>query len=170
MLETLAGRLKWEKTEQGIRVVIPARYSPKRILHKLLVEIWLPAIIYGVLWCFLTKGAKWGGPLGWASGAVIAFFILMLTGRTVLFLDESKLTIEFRSFWIRRSTSRYSTARLSNLHFVAASNREEIRNEYRQSEMQIDEDLKTHPFAEGITEPEALALTAKMREVCSFPK
>jgi hypothetical protein len=36
--------------------------------------------------------------------------------------------------------------------------------------MQIDEDLRTHPFAEGITEPEALALIGKMMEVYSFPK
>jgi hypothetical protein len=36
--------------------------------------------------------------------------------------------------------------------------------------MQIEENLKTHTFAEGITEPEALALIGKMMEVYSFPK
>jgi hypothetical protein len=170
MLETLAGRLKWEQTEQGIRLVIPARFNGKRILYRLMSELWVPMIIYAVSWYFLSSEARWGIFLGLAFGTVIAIFRLMLTGRAVLLLEPSRLTIEFRSFWIKRSTSKYLTARLENLRFVDASSREEIRNEYRQSEMQIDEDLKTHPFAEGITESEALALIGKMMEVYSFPK
>jgi hypothetical protein len=170
MLETLAGRLKWDKTERGIRLVIPARFNGRRVIYKLMSDLWLPMIVYAVSWYYLSSEARRGIILGLASGTVIAFFGFMLTGRTVLLLEPSRLTIEFRSFWVKRKTSKYLTTRLENLRFVAASNREEIRNEYRQSEMQIDEDLKTHPFAEGITEPEALALIGKMMGVYSFPK
>lgn len=170
MLETLAGRIKWEKTEEGIRVVIPARFSSRKFLRDFFLEIWVPAVLYAMCWHFMASRDRWAMALGWVPVSVIGVFLLMLTARTVLLLDPSLLTIEFRSFWRMRSKSKFPTKRLDSLRFVDASNREEIRNNYRQSEMQIDEDLRTHPFAEGITEPEALALIGKMMEVYSFPK
>jgi hypothetical protein len=36
--------------------------------------------------------------------------------------------------------------------------------------MQVDQELRTYHFAEGITEHEADALIEKMMEVYSFPK
>jgi hypothetical protein len=106
------------------------------------------------------------------AGLVLNQILWMLTARSVLSLDQSEFTIEHRYLGrtIRNNTLKRSTSRLGHLRFVSASNREETRNTYRQSEMQIDEDLKTHPFAEGITEVEILALIGKMMEIYSFPK
>ena len=50
MLEPLVGRLKWERTEDGVRVVIPSRFSWWRLLAPGLSLLTLPHFTYEVFW------------------------------------------------------------------------------------------------------------------------
>ncbi|MGA3345529.1 MAG: hypothetical protein ABSC76_11735 [Terracidiphilus sp.] len=174
MLERLAGRLKWERTSDGIRVVIPERFN-WIALGKGLWEPCFYMLIFFLVEPVIRSPHEAG--LGWNGWLAMCamFFALWFLGslfpeKIILTLNRSMMIIQRRSFGIKRSTSKYSTDSLNNLRFVSASNREEIRNEYRQSEIQIDQGLKTHPFAEGIAETEARALIEKMMEVYNFPK
>jgi hypothetical protein len=174
MLETLAGRLKWERTSDGIRVVIPARFSWST-MRKHLWEPCFYSLIFFLVEPFLRSpheaGLGWKERLAMCAMIFVLWFVASLfPGKIILTLNPSTMIIQRRSFGLKRSTCTYLNERLNALRFVARTNREEIRNEYRQSEMQIDQGLKTHPFAEGITEPESRVLIEKMMEVYDFPK
>ena len=41
MYETLEGRVKWQKTDHGIRIAIPVRRGPFVAIYAPLVTIWL---------------------------------------------------------------------------------------------------------------------------------
>jgi hypothetical protein len=173
MLETLAGRLKWERTCDGIRVVIPVRFSWIAIGK----GIWEPCVfllLMSLVDPFLYSPHK--VPLTWEGRLLIYLTILLLwsalvsTGKTILTLNPSMLIIQRRPPRFKRRTNRYSTGGLNDLRFVASSNREEIRNGWNQSEIQFDQDLKTQNLAEGITEPEARALIDRMMAVYKFPE
>jgi hypothetical protein len=114
--------------------------------------------------------------IGWEGYLVISFawlslwFVLMLTGKTILTLGPSAMTVQHRPFRFKPSSIKFPPGQLNHLRFVVASNREEIRNEFGQSEIQIDREFRTHHFAEGITEQEADALIEKMMEVYDFSR
>jgi len=143
MLEKLAGRLRWERTGDGIRAVIPVRYSWIAFAKRL----WEPCfyvLIFSLLEPFFRGPHE--AAIGWKERLAMycMFFVLwfvgsLFPGKIIMTLNRSIMIIERRSFGIKRSTHKYSTKRLNDLRFVAASNRDEIRNEWRQSEMQIDE-------------------------------
>jgi hypothetical protein len=174
MLETLAGRLKWERVGDGIRVVIPARFPWMATRHMLILNsfgIFVPIAMMSAYSYLNGEPESWRGILiGSAFGLITGYLGFMLTARTILSLDQSSITFQYRSFGIKRGTKKYLNEQLNNLQFISSSNREEIRNEYRQNEMQIDQDLRTHSFAEGITKQEADALIEKMMEIYTFPK
>jgi hypothetical protein len=180
MLEPLAGRLKWERTADGIRVVIPARLD-RPIARNLLFMAF--AMVCGILAVdysdFLISSFGAGAHskphlfedvccvcVGLFIGAVPP----RIFGRTVLSLTPVRLTIDWRPrvWWPEKR--QFSTDVLHNLRFASKSGGFRVTNESGQNEMQLDEDRKTRSFALGISQDEASALIAKMMEVYPFPK
>jgi hypothetical protein len=172
MLETLEGRLKWERTGDGIRVVIPVRMG------------WLPAMSGISLW-ILPAFAVWGieyfihlsrpvsvvlNEISLCSGVclVILWFAMIFTLEQVLTLNPAEVTFQARALGIGIRKRSVATSRLSNLRFVHSEYGDLVSMD-SMSRIEIDRDFKTRKFAFGITEGEAETLIEKMLEVYRFP-
>lgn len=180
MLETLAGRLKWERTDQGIRVEYRVRgdYPAMWRYMKGSWGMYWPALILLAAIFFIARLLDrhghitrwWEDPLALFLGVTLSSFISMLANRTILTLDSTKFELEFRQWNWGRGRKAYLTTQLFDLRFVKSMRGAETRNGLRLNEIQFNEDLATEYFATGITETEAIALIAKMMEVYPFPK
>jgi hypothetical protein len=171
MLETLAGRLKWERMGDGIRVVIPARTD------------WLSAMSGIWLW-MLPSYAVWGieyfihlsRPVSVALNEisfgscvclVILWFTWVFTLKQVLTLNPVEMTTQARFLGIGLKKRTVATSRLRNLRFVPSEYGLTIDGMNR---IKIDRDFKTRNFPSGITKQEADTLIEKMMEVYKFPE
>ncbi len=186
MLETLAGRLKCERTEDGIRIRIPtARFTLRFLFGYYLIpsacilSIYLIAKGWSVLslhfhphphphqmtwWAVFFDGLL--SAIALTAGSVFA----RVTARTSLTLNPAEMKIEYRSAGIKRATRVYATANVSNLRLVMYSPGENLHNHFRMNEIQYCANSRVESFASGITEREAEALIARMMEVYPFPK
>jgi hypothetical protein len=176
MLETLAGRLKWERTIQGIRIEIPARLS------------WVALFLTGWLAFWLYAGARIIGKMlagddqsswalvwlvGWAAGACFAgcWLIWSVGGRTTLSLDPAEMRIQRRVFGIEWDTRSYRTSSVHNLRYIPGyMSPGAIDGGYVQSSIKFEADDKTRSFATGVSDIEAFAMINRMLEVYNFPK
>jgi hypothetical protein len=180
MMEPLAGRLKWERTANGIRVEyrMPGnRTTMLRFLKASWSRNWPTLVVFAPV-CWVIASFEhhdksifwWVYPLALLFGAMLGDFISMLANRTIITLDAKKLKLEFRRWNRRRKHLAFLTEHLHDLRFARSSRGVDIRNELRLNEMQFDKDFATQYFAPGITEEEATALISRMKEVYSFPK
>ncbi|MGA3370408.1 MAG: hypothetical protein ABSC48_01470 [Terracidiphilus sp.] len=173
MLETLAGRLKWERTGDGIRVVIPVRVDWFSAMTG--ISLWM--LPYSTLWVVtqfihlstrtslaLSSIAVWIG-----ACLVILWYTMIFTIKHVLTLNPAEMTIQMRFFGIRVRQRTIATSRFHNLRY-AASEYGDWASLNSMRRIEIDRDSKTRKFAFGITEKEADALIEKMMEVYNFPK
>lgn len=176
MLETLAGRLKWERTGDGIRVEIPARLTSKERLYTFsLGLVWSSLLLGDILrWFFEGSHSVWAQWLG--RGGMDSIVVLVLAWSAWfaltsvrLLLDPVSLKLEYCVFGIRWLSHRNSTRLLHNLRFKGRSSRIP-RFLGNLPELQIDEDYRTRTLAVGVTREEADALIATMNEVFPFPK
>ena len=172
MLETLAGGLKWERTGDGIRVVIPARLD----WTTLFFVVWLAFWSVGGWHVVVETFVKYNSPafdllwlVGWAAGEcfVTAAIVWSLAGRTDLALDSYKLEITNRLAGIQLSMRIFMTGEVRNLRYVPAGNR---GRRYYQSRVKFEADGKTRTFGSGLEDIEAFALIDKMLQVHKFPK
>jgi hypothetical protein len=172
MLEKLAGRLTWERTGDGIRVVIPAQLG----WVVAFLCVWLVGWSIGG-WNVLNNTLESANPplfdmvwlVGWLLGevTVIAIIIWSLSGRSTLVLDKCSLEITRRVVGIRLDTRVFRTANVRNLRYIPATT---SGKSSRQSQIRFEADDKSCGFASGITDNEAFALIDKMLEVYPFPK
>lgn len=186
MLETLAGRVKWEHTGDGIRVVIPARLSwgaTLRLLKDLGAYFAAFSSIFvtagSVAWfrglsfhSFITSKGIYSlylSSLGCCSGLVLARVIPRIFGETVVTMSPDQTTIEWNAR-ASRSKAALPTAILHNFRFVERSSKTPVQNKFRQNEIQVGQTHWTRSFGEGVTREEAEALIAKMNEIYPFPK
>ncbi|MGO9316638.1 MAG: hypothetical protein ACLPXT_10145 [Terracidiphilus sp.] len=173
MRETLAGRLTWEPTGEGIRVDIPARRSWTIVINFLWLILWC-----GFGWLALNKiheGHHAATPIpliwqvGWAAGVVFmtARILWSLTGTTTLELNSYQLRISRQMMGMQLGTRSYANADVRNLRFIPNM----IRGRSNlPSHIEFEEKDKTRSFAWGVSETEAVALIDKMMEVYKFPK
>ena len=172
MLETLAGRLMWEPTVEGIRVEIPARRS------------W--TILINVVWLIAWCGAGWlaqnrmhhsphAAPIpwiwlvGWAAGVpfVTASILWSLTGRTTLALSPRTLEITRQMMGLQLGARSVTNKDARNLRFVPNM----IRGRSNlPSHISFEENGKTRSFAWALAETEANALFGKMDQTYNFPR
>ncbi len=169
MLEKLAGRLKWERTGNGIRVVIPVRFPFMAVLSGMGV-ISLPFCVVSIF----DKLGGVTGPLPVATiwvGLILGVMQMMIffTTKHVLTLSPAETTVQSRVLGIGVRKHTFATSRQRNLRFVPS--------EYGDwlfmsdvSRVEIDRDSKARKFAFGITEQEADALIEKMTAVYNFHK
>jgi hypothetical protein len=137
MLETLNGRLKWERTGNEIRVVIPARLSwgaIRRLLDDLGVNVVAFLGIFVIAACVAYLGGhnfnsyvNSGGvhsllraSLGYSAGLILARMVPRLFGETVVKLSPAQISIEWNSR-IGRSKEVFSSPTLHSLRFVERS-------------------------------------------------
>jgi hypothetical protein len=169
MLNKLAGRLKWERTDDGIRVVIPVR-TPWLLA---LLGTWfytLPSFaaeIFG-----RTRDINHHGSFAqeWIGLCiVVVWFTMIFTAKHVLILNSAEMTIQVRLFGIGMRSRTVATSRFHNLRYTASELGAYV-NVNEMSRIQIDRDSKTRNFAFGIKKQEADALIGKMMEVYSFPR
>jgi len=178
MLETLAGRLKWERTPSGIR----AEMSPplnKELVKTFALRAYFLSLYFALLQYFFnhidhrphSTMPTWGEFLGLGTLILVLRCLDTATTRKALFLDPTGLTIKVRSlFGVVRTKREYALATLTNLRFVAYSRKKHVKNEDHQNEIQIDKNYSTRVFFVGISEEEATALIARMMDIYPFPK
>jgi hypothetical protein len=108
MFETLAGRLNWERTADGIRVVIPSRFS-WWILCRGLGLLIIPNSTYQVFWKFRYPTSMEPRSLipDWIGLALFAFwYALFRTHKSVLTLTPAEMRVEKRAFGFGLTESR----------------------------------------------------------------
>ncbi len=169
MLQTLAGRVNWERTENGIRAVVPSRFS-WWFLFPGLVVLTFPHFTYEVFWKSGQAAAM--GPRSftpeWIGLALFVFWIaLFRTHKSVLTLTSAEMRVEKRTLGLRLRTGVSATTQLSDLRFVPSQYGISAED---QSRIQFRAGNKTRSFGIGIGEEEADALIARMMEVYPFPK
>jgi hypothetical protein len=173
MRETLAGKLTWEPTGDGIRVEIPARRSWTILIHFLWLIVWC-----GVGWLAWTRAheghhAATQIPLiwivGWAAGVVFmtASILWSLTGSTTLELNSYQLRIVRQMMGLQLGTRSYANVDVRNLRFIPNM----IRGRSNlPSHISFEEKGKTRSFAWAVAETEAVALIDKMDQIYKFPR
>jgi hypothetical protein len=173
MLVTLAGRLKWERTGNGIRVVIPVRMPLLAALSGI-VLFTLPIHMVNVF----SKHTGITGPAAFVQFWVILgvgfflgvlWFTMIFTIQHELTLNPTEMTIQTRTLGIGVRKRTVATSRLHCLRFEP-SGYGDLMSINNMSRIQIDRDCKTRNLAFGITEQEADTLIEKMMEVYKFPK
>jgi hypothetical protein len=169
MLEKLAGRLKWERIVDCIRVVIPVRIPWLLALN----VIWLVMLPHFTVELF-DKLRGITGPASFAPEWIgfcigVLWFTMFFTTQQVLILNPAEMTVQVRMFGIGLKKRTVATSRLHYLRFEP-SGYGDFASIQDMSRIQIDRDCKTRNFAFGITEQEADALIEKMMEVYKFPK
>ena len=169
MFEMLVGKLRWERTTDGIRVVIPSRFSWWILFSSGLGLLTLPHFTYDV---FLKGGRTVAmGPRSfipeWVGLALFAFWIaLFRTHKSVLTLTPAEMRVEKRALGLGLRTTISAVSQLSDLRFVPSEYGLSVED---QSRVQFRTDNATRSFGVGIGE-EADTLIAKMMQVYPFPK
>jgi hypothetical protein len=167
MLETLAGRLKWERTEDGIRVEIlePASFAD---FEAIVVVAGLPFVVYGLL------GGSHGAARSWVLAIVGVVALLLATPLAMGLVGRKRLVI-LTSATLTVTTSHPCAASRTQLTYTVWNLRSNPRvsltgKEYaEQIQVEIDSTSGTWTIASRLTEVEAAALISKMKEVFVFP-
>ncbi len=182
MLEPLAGRLKWERTTDGICVVIPARLSwgaARKPVEDICAGIFGFLAIFAIGYVIeAIRGVSANaymksqgvsslifGSLGYCIGGVFWGIIAKLFGKTVVLLSAANMAIERKAVIRRSSKEVFFTAGLHNLIYVEKSGSIPVQNKIGQNEIQFGVGRGSQSFASGITREEGEALIAKMNEI-----
>ena len=120
MFQTLSGRVNWERTEDGIRVIVPSRFSWWFLFPGLAV-LTFPHFTYEVFW--KSRQAAAMGPRSfipeWIGLALFVFWIgLFRTHKCVLTLTSAEMRVEKRALGLRLRTGISATSQLSDLRFI----------------------------------------------------
>ena len=168
MLEPLAGRLKWERTGDGIRVELP---GPAEFAEFLAIVILagLPFIAYGLLRIFINPAP------GWVFAVLGAVGLLLAASGVMNFVGRKRLVILTPAALTVTTTERCAQSRTELTRAVRnlrSNPRVSLRgNEYPgQIQVEIDGFGGTCTIGSRLTEAEAAALISKMMEVYAFPE
>jgi hypothetical protein len=177
MLERLAGRLKWEHADQGIRVVIPARWGWLAISAAAGV---VGAIIESMQLEWMTPSDEARFRLGVISAVIVAVGVCIVagwiswsfTGRTIVAINQNEVRIQRRVLGVEWDMRRFATCDVRNLRYLPPTEIWAFRTDTdpNTSKVQFRAKKKTIRFARGITEREACALFDRMQEIYKFPE
>ena len=168
MLETLAGRLKWERTEDGIRVEMPEPASFADIVAIVIVA-GLPFVVYGLFGGFDDPARGWVLAI---VGAVALFLAIPLGTELVglkrlVILTSAALTVTTSHPCARSRTQlTYTIWNLRSNSRISLTGKEYPE----QIQVEIDSTSGTWTIGSRLTEAEAAALISKMMEVFAFPE
>ncbi len=169
MLEPLAGRLKWEHTAEGIRVIVPSRFEIGPLGDTILIAC-IPVLVVDVV---AKMDKDWRG-WSWEQLTLALLLVAVLrlitlfADRTVLTLNPAWLTARRGPFGLNWKKSSFATRRLHNLRTVpSTSDWTGIKLQGRET-VQFDEDNHTCDLVKQLTHGEAAVLIEKMLEIHSF--
>lgn len=174
-MEKLADRIRWERTANGIQVLIPARLDWKTLFFTAWLAMWTVAG-KSVIHQFVNGRAAGKSDsftalwlVGWAAAEcfVTAAILWALGGRTLLRLDPTTMSIEQQLFGARLVSRSFADTEVRNLRFTPAVTKGRSSVASRISFESAD---KTRSFGSGISDAEAFAIIDKMLEVYPFPK
>jgi len=180
MQETLEGRLKWERSPDGIQVSIPVRRGASTVGYIFLVLIWLTiaSIHY---WHLFTQ------PRDDSPEAIYQFIAILLylfgfffflgwvawtaTGETILVLDSGGMTLQKRVLGIEVSSRSFRNNEVHSFNYIRPRPFWALRSDTDPSSSRIRfmAGGKYHYFARGVSESEAFALVERMVQVYRFP-
>jgi hypothetical protein len=181
MLETLAGRLDWERVDQNIRVQIPVRPGALGVIYGSLIVAWLliAALRNGIVLASPhAKGTEFTLQMI-AMGIYIIGFLYFLwwlawtfTGETVVFMDPKELKIQRRILGIDLVTRSFRTHQVDRMRYVPPSKKGANQFFYDPTSgtIQFRAQNATHSFGKGIVEGEANALIEQMLKIYAFPR
>jgi hypothetical protein len=168
MLESLAGRLKWERTEGGIHVEIPDPASSAEFLG-IVIAAGLPFVVYGLL------GGSYVSARPWVLTIVCAVSLLLAAPHGMELVGRKRLVILTSAVLTVTTIERCPTSR-TQLNYTVWNLRSNPRvsvtgKEYaEQIQVEIDSTSGTWTIGSRLTEAEAAALISKMMEVFVFPE
>jgi hypothetical protein len=168
MLESLAGKLKWERTADGIRVEIPDPASFADFLG-IIVAAALPFVVYSFF-----EGYHWAAnPL--VLAVVCAVSLLLAVPNGIELVGRKRLVILTSTALTETSIERCAKGR-RQLNYTLWNLRSNPRvsltgNEYSdQIQVEIQTTSGAWTIGSRLTETEADALISKMTEVFVFPE
>jgi hypothetical protein len=169
MLEPLAGRLRSERTPEGIRIVIPSRFDIGPLGDILLIAC-VPVLAVDVV-AKLDK--SWTG-WGWAEASLFLLavaalrLVTIVADRTVVNLNPAWLTIRRGPFGLHWKKSSFATRRLRNLHAVASTSDWTGRKLRGRQTVRFEEDGYPCDVAKQLSATEASALIELMLKTYDF--
>jgi hypothetical protein len=180
MLEKLEGRLKWDRTPEGILISIPVRRGASTAGYAALVLIWLT--IASIHYWHLFTGPRLDAPGELYQLIAIAIYIIgfmificwitwTATGETILFLDAKDMKIQQRILGIELASRSFPTRDVHSFNYVRPKQFWALRANTDPSSSRIRFTVhgKYHYFARGVSEAEAFALVERMVEIHRFP-
>jgi hypothetical protein len=177
MLETLAGRLKWERNGDGIRVELPAPLDRPHVLWAIVQSLsWLFFVYLIVSFENLISDGFHKNLIYWwffptfAPLYVALWIWKLLERRTILTLTPGEMTLNRGIRETSRNTRVFANGRLHNLCYCASRNAPTAEREEVKNCLLLDVEYRTISIMSGITEEEATILIGKMMEVYKFPK
>ncbi|MGA3010357.1 MAG: hypothetical protein ABSD72_08860 [Terracidiphilus sp.] len=176
MLGNLAGRLNWERTEQGILIEIPSPLDWKELFLAGCLVFWIVGGVYmGQKWLDGTDQSTSNlyGLAGWVvCGCIfVGCLIWGLGGTTRVALTAAEMTIQRRVFGVEVLTRTFQTSRMENLRYIApywVNNADGAG--YTRSKVCITANGWSRTLASGVSEDEAKVLMDRIMEVCYFPQ
>ncbi|MGB6688680.1 MAG: hypothetical protein WBE76_12645 [Terracidiphilus sp.] len=169
MLEPLAGRLKSERTSDGIRIVIPSRFDVGPLGDTVLIAC-IPVLAVDVV---AKVDKSW---TGWRWEELSLFLLviaalrlaMIVADKTVLTLNPAWLTIRRGPFGLHWKKSSLATRRLHNLRSVPSTSDWTGKKVRGRETVQFDEDGYSRDVAKQLTSAEAAALIEAMLETYNF--
>ena len=168
MLDTLVGRLKWERREDGIRVEMPEPASFADIVAIVIVS-GTPFVVYGLFGGFDDPARSWILEMVGAVALFLAIpLVTELVGRKrLVILTSGALTVTTSHPCAEgRTQLTYTVWNLRSNPRVSLTGKEHPE----QTQVEIDSTSWTWTIGSRLTEAEAEALMSKMMEVFAFPE
>jgi hypothetical protein len=182
MLETNAGKLRWDPIDQGIRVELPAPLDWPHVRWEIASSFLIVPVIY--LITSVEAGIRHGAFGAFTHEAITHWWFLptfaplcvaggiwnLMVRRAILTLTPSEMTLNRGIRETSRNTRVFANERLHNLRFCAS--RKEQTAEYQEVKDSIlcDVEGRTIAIMSGISKEEATALIEKMMAIYKFPE
>lgn len=171
MLAQLEGRLTWERTVTGIRVLIPARRDWGSIISGIVWGLW--AFVGLCVTVFSWKLSLVDGLAIIVFGSIesisVALLAWNLRGKTTLILDPREFRIARAALGVEWSSWNLPVGTVRNLRYIPPT-AFRFFGHWGPGQMRFEANGKTRKFATGLKETEALALIERMIEIYEFPR
>ena len=179
-METLTGRLKWERIGDGIRVdyrIANDSAALRASLRRALITgLWcFPLFVFLMLllnWVFPSHTGEhiWLLPIIATLGMLLGQLMNIYSVHREMRMSPSVLEVKYRNWPLPSKRYSYEMRQMHNLRFAGKGTNYQPCNGDREGELQFDSDSRTQYCFVGITRDEAEVLIEKLMEVHPLPK
>jgi len=174
IFETLAGRVRFERSGSGIHVEIPTRKDWTAILAVTVVATWsiegFSILLSRVVADSQTNAGQWLAMLGFLGVGLLSLIWLgwSFVGKSRLDLDPAEFKLTRQVLGIHLDTRLFRTTEVRNLRYLPCSEFRIFKG-FIPGIFCFEAGDKTHKFGSGVTDIEAFALINEILEVHEFP-